>query len=334
MKVTIKTAHNTYIRAGDDGRTIDQADISREWEQFELEEVTSPGPGPGPGPKLVDPKTATAAFLYPGTNSRWLWSERAMRAPITDIDEHLAVLEREKIDCCVVNCNLGVKNSVRSLKFDMRQSVDQAHERMAYISARMPILAFCFNPEFFWQTLDEDFKKLGDVAELTTRELTPYVSAWLFMWESGKVFNGSLLTQKAEAIRRMRRGTEIAGRGDVYILDHERAGEEVTRDTFKKIDESRSGSALQSGFGRTLHGWFESGGHRYRGVVGFMKNSVRRWGGYNRGHIVKFTEGTIPRIYSGQPWKPTHTWPWARTFSRDVVRLSKCDGDWNAGTQG
>ena len=328
MKIRLRTHHKTYIRALDTGN-VDQATVPREWETFELEEVTA---GPAPGPKLVDPKTASATFLYPGTNARWLWSERAMRSPLADIDAHLAVLTKAKVDCCVVNCNLGVKHSVRSLAFDMRQGVDQAHERMAYISARMPVLAFVCNPEFFWQQMGQSFSTLGDVAELTTRELTPYVSAWLFMWESGKVFNGSLLNQKAEVVRRMRRGTERAGRGDVYIFDHERALEGVARKTFSKIDERHSGSALQTGFGTTLHGNVEAGGHTYKGAVGFLQHNVARWRGYNAGHLVKFAEGTIPRIYAGQPWKPTTSWPQARTFSRAAVKQSWCDGDWNAGT--
>ena len=292
-----------------------------EYRSWLLEKYADEDPPPVVGDGLRhDCRSMSAAILYP-TSPQWLFSERVFSISTDDIDAYLATPEVVAVDGVPVTLNVGHKQSVRTLRYDSRANVDHTKAVLTkMIEADKAPIAFVSNPEFFWQQLNSKTGDYFDLCEFMGKEFAHLVSCFIMMWEVGKAFDGHHLEERWTSIRRLRMGTERAGRGDVRIFQHERALEGIPRSDFKKIDQRYTGSALQTGFNTSL-----------ADSVAFVKDNVDRWGRYEPRHTVVVAEASIPQVYAGQPWKPTRTFPEALTWSKAIVKGSRCSTDWSGG---
>jgi len=267
-----------------------------------------------------DCRSMSAAMLYPAS-PQWLFSERVFSISDVDIEAYLDTPEVAAVDGIPVTLNVGHKQSVRTLRYDSRANVDHTKAVLTkMIEADKAPIAFVSNPEFFWQQLSSKTDPYFDLCEFVGKEFASLVSCFVMMWEVGKAFSGSNLEERWTSIKRLRRGTERAGRGDVRIFQHERSLEGIPRSDFKKIDQAYTGSALQAGFNTSL-----------ADSVAFVKDNVNRWRRYEPRHTVVVAEASIPQVYAGQPWKPTRTFSEALTWSKTIVKDSRCSTDWSGG---
>ena len=292
-------------------------DEYRAWltEKHELDPLPPAGNG-----LRHDCRTMTAALLYPAS-PQWLFSERALSLTNWDIEEYLDTPEAMAVDGIPITLNVGYKDSVHTLRYDSRVNVDHTkYVLKKLIDADKAPIAFVSNPEFFWQQLNKQTAPYFDLCEFVGKEFGALVSCFVMMWEVGKAFNGDHLEDRWTAVKRLRRGTERAERGDVRIFQHERSLEGIPRSDFKKVDQRYTGSALQTGFDTSLPD-----------CVSFVKDNVDRWRRYEPQHTVLVAETSIPSIYVGQPWTPSRTFSEATAWSKAIVNGSKCSTDWSGG---
>ena len=155
MKVRLRTAHGTYLRAGDVHGEINQANAPGPWEEFDLEEVGQGGPPTHGNGMRHDALALSATFLY---DEPFLLTSSAMALPE---EAYRRALRAHPGSATFLTVGQGRKSSIRAMPFDPRDKWGLVQDRLtvAISEDKAPIVFVC-GPPFWEQQLGKNWDAL------------------------------------------------------------------------------------------------------------------------------------------------------------------------------